>query len=255
MNKLSVVIICKDEESNIAECIMSISWADEIVVIDGGSKDETIDIAKKYTDNVFINEWKGFANQRNFSITKTSYDWVFSIDADERCSKELEKEIKDILKNDKINYNGFKIPRKSFFLNKWIKHCGWYPGYQLRLFNKEYTHVTDRLVHEGFSVNGEVGVLKNDILHYTVNSISDFMTRINKYSSLAAQEKVNKKKVTRIDLIIRPILSFTREFIFKKGFLDGIHGVMVALFNSITNKLTYMKVWELQNRNESHKNK
>jgi glycosyltransferase involved in cell wall biosynthesis len=251
MNKLSAVIICTNEENNIEECLQSITWADDIVIIDGGSNDNTIDIAKKFTDKVFINEWPGFAIQRNFSLTKVSFDWVFSLDADERCSEALKTEIQEIMSKDSINFNGFRIPRKSFFLNKWIKHCGWYPGYQLRLFRKDHAKVTDRLVHEGIDVNGEVGVLKNDILHFTMKSVKDFMTRINNYSTLAAKEKVNKKKVTLPDLIIRPPLSFLREFIFKKGFLDGVHGAMVALFNSITNMLTYMKTWELQNKNES----
>lgn len=247
MNKVSAVIICTNEESNIADCIKSILWADEIVVIDGGSEDKTLDIAKKYTDKIFVNEWKGFAVQRNFSLTKVNYDWVFSLDADERCSKELEAEIKEILTNENINYNGYKIPRKNFFLNKWIKHSGWYPGYQLRLFKKDCADVSDRLVHEKFIVKGNVGILKNDILHYTVKSISEFMNKVNKFSSLSAKEKVNRKKVTLLDLIIRPPLSFIREYIFRKGFLDGVHGLMVALFNSITNMLTFMKIWELQN--------
>ena len=252
MNKVSAVIICTNEEDNIEECIKSISWADEIVILDGGSKDKTIEIAKKYTDKIFVNEWKGFAVQRNYSLSKVNYDWVFSLDADERCPMELESEIKEILIKDTISYKGFKIPRKSFFLNKWIKHCGWYPDYQFRLFRKEYTKVTNRLVHEGFKVEGDIGILKNDILHYTVKTISDFAARINKYSTLSAKEKVNKKSVTYLDLIIRPPLSFTREYIIKKGFLDGIHGIMVALFNSITNMLTYMKTWELQNIKKSH---
>lgn len=250
MNKVSAVIICTNEEDNIEECIESISWADEIVIIDGGSKDRTVEIAKKYTDKIFINEWKGFAVQRDFSLTKVNYNWVFSLDADERCSKELETEIKEILTEDNINFNGYKIPRKNFFLNKWIKHSGWYPGYQLRLFKKDCADVSDRLVHEKFIVKGNVGVLKNDILHYTVRSISEFMDKVNKFSSLSAKEKVNRKKVTLLALIIRPPLSFIREYIFRKGFLDGVHGLMVALFNSITNMLTFMKIWELQNKSK-----
>ena len=251
MNKVSAVIICTNEESNIADCIKSILWADEIVIIDGGSEDKTIEIAKIYTDKIFVNIWKGFAVQRDFSLTKVNYDWVFSLDADERCSKELEAEIKGILAKDNINNNGYKIPRKNFFLNKWIKHSGWYPGYQLRLFKKDCADVSDRLVHEKFIVKGNVGVLKNDILHYTVRSISEFMDKVNKFSSLSAKEKVNRKNVTLLDLIIRPPLSFIREYIFRKGFLDGVHGLMVALFNSITNMLTFMKTWELQNNDKS----
>jgi glycosyltransferase involved in cell wall biosynthesis len=244
---LSVTIICKNEEENIRGCLESVKWADEIILVDSYSIDRTIEIAKEYTDKIYQQEWLGFAKQREFALSKVSKEWVFPLDADERCSPELKDEILYVIKSEK-KFTGYRIPRKSFFLNKWIKHGGWYPGYQTRLFLKEKAYVADRLVHEGYEIKGETGFLKNNILHYTVNSISDYMSRVNHYSTLQAVEKSNKKKVKLSDILFRPVASHIQQFILKRGFLDGIYGLMVTNFDVITNMLTYMKAWELQHK-------
>lgn len=242
---LSVIIICKNEEKNISTCLESIKWADEIIVVDAFSSDKTIDIARRYTNKVFQNHWEGYTAQRRFALEKASHQWVFSIDADEKCTEELKSEILDAIQHSgKIA--GYKIPRKSYFLGKWIRYCGWYPGYQLRLFKKSETYVTDRLVHEGYEVKGKIGYLKNAIEHYTVSSIADYMNRVNVYSTLQAYEKLNRRKVGFKDLFFRPISSFMRQFLIQRGFLDGIYGLMVTFFDVITNMLTYMKIWEMQ---------
>jgi glycosyltransferase involved in cell wall biosynthesis len=247
MQKISAIIICKDEEKNIDDCIKSISWCDEIIITDSGSTDKTIEIAKKYTDKIFFNEWRGFSQQRKFALTKASNDWVFVLDADERCTNELAEEIRNIL-SDKARAKGFFIPRKSFFLSKWIKHCGWYPDYKLRLFDKNFVKISDRLVHEGYEVNGETAKLKNDLFHYTVTSISEFMDKINHYSTLSAREKSSKQNISFLYLFFIPGFEFTKKFIFQAGFLDGINGLMVSYFHMITKLLTYMKMRELQNK-------
>jgi glycosyltransferase involved in cell wall biosynthesis len=247
MEKISALIICRNEEKNIEECIKSIKWCDEIIIIDGFSTDNTFEIAKGYTDKVFRNEWKGFFDQRSFGLTKIQYNWIFSIDADERCTEHLSAEIQNLLSRDLISANGFLIPRKSFFLGKWIKHCGWYPDHQLRLFRKDFVSVTVRLVHESYSVSGETGKLKNNLEHFTVNSISDFMNKVNIYSSLSASEKPNKR-ITFIYILFKPFIEFSKKFIFQAGFLDGIHGLMVSFFHTITKTMTYMKIWETQNK-------
>lgn len=245
---ISVTIICKNEESNIEDCIKSVLWADEIIVVDSFSTDRTVEIAKRYTENVYQNGWNGYAEQRNIALSKATKEWVMPLDADERCSTELREEIENIISLDNVEESGFRIPRKSFFLNKWVKNCGWYPGFQLRLFKREKAKVTDRLVHEGYEVDGKVGFLKNDILHYTVNSISEYLVKINHYSSLQAEEKVLRKKVKFSDLFFRPIAAFIQQFFMKKGFLDGIYGLMVTNYDIMTNMLTYMKIWEMQNK-------
>lgn len=244
---LAVTIICKNEEENIRECLESVKWADEIIIVDSFSSDKTVEIAKEYTDNIYLEEWKGFAKQREFALSKVSEKWVFPLDADERCSPELKDEILSVINANK-NISGYRIPRKSFFLGKWVKHCGWYPGYQTRLFLKNKASVADRLVHEGYEIEGEMGFLKNDLLHYTVNSISDYTSRINHYSSLQAVEKSEKKKIKLYDILLRPFAAFFQSYILKKGFLDGIYGLMVTNFDIITNMLTYMKAWEMQHK-------
>ena len=245
---ISVTIICNNEEKNIEECIKSVLWADEIIVVDSFSEDKTIELAKKYTDKVFQNKWEGYAKQREFAVSKVSNQWIFSLDADERCTENLKNEIIDVIEKSDNKYNGFRIPRKNYFLGKWIKNCGWYPGYQMRLFKKDKVIVTDRLVHEGYKAEGLTGVLENDIIHYTVVSISDYVKKINIYSSLQAEEKINKRKVTLLFLLFRPYVSFIQQFILKKGFLDGIYGLMVTFFDVITNTLTNMKIREMQDK-------
>lgn len=247
MEKLSVVIIAGNEEKNIKDCLESVKWADEIVVIDSESTDRTREIAGHYTQKIFIKKWEGFAEQRKYSLEKTSYDWVLSLDADERVSPELKIEIEKILKSNNRK-SGYRIPRESYFLNKVIKSCGWYPDYQMRLFNKNVAAITNRKVHEGFEVKGETGHLKKHIIHFTHQNITDTIKKINQYSYLQALEKKDGKKVKAINLILNPLAAFLNHYISRKGFKDGIHGLMVSLIHMMTNLLTYMKTWELQNR-------
>lgn len=246
VEKLSVVIIAGNEEKNIKDCLESVKWADEIVVIDSESMDRTREIAGLFTQNVFIKKWEGFAEQRKFSLEKASCNWVLSIDADERVSPELKIEIDEVLKRSSRK-SGYRIPRENYFLNKIIKSCGWYPDYQMRLFDKNAASVTNRKVHEGFEVNGETGYLTSHIIHYTHQNITETIKKINEYSYLQALEKKNGKKVKAINLILNPIAAFLNHFISRRGFKDGVYGLMVSLIHALTNLLTYMKTWELQN--------
>lgn len=255
--KISAVIICSNEENNIADCLKSVSGQsdiiDEIVVIDGGSTDRTREIALSYTDKVYENKWEGYAKQRTFSLTKAGNDWIFSLDADERCTPELMAEMKNTLAGDNGKYSGYEMPRKSFFLGKWIKHAGWYPDYKMRLFRKDKVKLSDNLVHERYVVDGETGRLQNPILHYTVTSISEFMDKVNIYSTLSAQEKAGSRSANYFVLFFRPFFSCFREYILRGGFLDGIHGLMVSFFNMITSMLTYMKIWQIQHSSNKEK--
>jgi len=251
MNNISGLVICRNEEKNIKKCLESLLWCDEIVVIDSFSTDNTIEFVKAYTDNIFQNEWKGFSIQRKFALTKASGEWIFALDADEVCSNELKQEIKSLIQNDSIPENGFDIPRKSFVQNKWIKHGGWYPNYQMRFFRKDFSGVTDRLVHESYYVTGDIGKLKNNILHYTVNSIGEYINKINTYSDLYAAEKFKKRKIGYIHILILPGIAFIQQYIFKGNFLDGIGGLIVSKFHMITKLLNYMKTLEIQNKDKS----
>ncbi|MCB0728509.1 MAG: glycosyltransferase family 2 protein [Ignavibacteriae bacterium] len=255
MNLITGIIICKNEEDNIEDAIKSILWCDEVIVVDAFSTDKTVDIIKKHSVILFQNEWKGFADQRRFVLSKVNTEWAFSIDADERCTGELESEIRQIISQKDLKENGFLVPRKSFFLNKWIKHGGWYPNYQLRVFRKSSADVSDRQVHESYTVKGLTGNLKNDLLHYTVTSLSEFVTRINKYSDLSAAEKMDKKKIGFFDILILPRIAFLKQFIIKGNFLDGTEGLMVSKFHMITKLLNYMKIRELQSKTDKKNTK
>ncbi len=250
MNKISVIIITKDESQNIKDCLESVKWADEIIVVDSGSKDDTVEIAKKYTDNVIFNEWKGYADQKNYALQMAKNEWVLSLDADERITESLEKEI---LNSYLDQFDGYRIKRDNYFLGKIIKGCGWGNDYQLRLFRKSKTTLTNRLVHEGFSVEGKISNLKNSMLHYSYRNFKDAFEKINYYSTLEAIEKQNRKKVNAFTIVITPILAFLQHFIIRKGFIDGIYGLFVSILNAYTKLQVQLKIWELNNKSSNLK--
>jgi glycosyltransferase involved in cell wall biosynthesis len=245
MNKISVVIITKNEAQNISDCLESVKWADEIIVVDSGSEDETISIAKRFTDKVLINEWKGFADQKSFAMNQATNEWILSIDADERVTEKLKDEI---LNSDLNQFDGYRIKRENYFLGKLIRGCGWGNDYQLRLFRKSKTKLTNRLVHEGFEVEGKIGQLKNSMLHFSYRNFSDAITKINHYSTLEAIEKQNRKKVTAFTIVVTPVVAFLQHFFLRKGFIDGIYGLFVSIMHAITKLQVQLKIWELKNR-------
>lgn len=244
--KISAIIITCNEENNILDCLESVKWCDEIIVVDSGSKDKTVEIAEKFTGKIFIKKWEGFAEQKSFALEQASNEWVVSIDADERVSDKLKNEIEKLLEAES-RFDGYKIPRENYFLNKAIKTCGWYPDYQLRLFRKSKTKLTGRKVHEGFIVEGKVGKLNNVLFHYTHQRISETISKINNYSTLEAEEKFDKKRAKPSQILTHPIAAFLNHFISRKGYRDGVHGLMISLIHAMTNMLTYMKLWEMQN--------
>jgi len=245
MNKISVVIITKNEAQNISDCLESVKWADEIIVVDSGSEDETISIAKRFTDKVLINEWKGFADQKSFAMNQATNEWILSIDADERVTEKLKDEI---LNSDLNQFDGYRIKRENYFLGKLIRGCGWGNDYQLRLFRKSKTKLTNRLVHEGFEVEGKIGQLKNSMQHFSYRNFSDAITKINHYSTLEAIEKQNRKKVTAFTIVVTPVVAFLQHFFLRKGFIDGIYGLFVSIMHAITKLQVQLKIWELKNR-------
>lgn len=246
MNKISVIVITKDEEKNITDCLKSIEWADEIIVVDADSTDKTVELVKKFTYKVYIKKWEGYVPQKKYALSLASNNWVLSLDADERITPELKNELLNITS---IELAGYKIRRRNFLLNKEITSCGWGNDYQLRLFKKDKTNLTDRLVHEGFTVDGKVGKLKNAMLHYTFSSFSDYFSKINYYTSLKAQEMYKRKgKVSGWTIFSHSVSAFFLFFITKRGFKDGVYGLIISLLHSVSTMLNYIKLWELQNR-------
>ena len=255
MEKLSVTIITYNEEENIRDCLQSVKWADEIVVVDSFSTDKTVEICRGYTDRVYQNRWCGFVEQKNFALSKASHNWILSIDADERVSDDLKEEIIARLKSRTTHYNvdGYYMPRRTFYVNRWILHCGWYPDYKLRLFKKDkgrWEGTGGTAIHESVKVDGRVGYLKGDILHYSFRDISSHLKTINSYTSISAGEKFKKgERAGILSMLLRPPLNFLKMYFLKRGFLDGIAGFIVSILSSFHVFIKYAKMWELK-RNE-----
>ncbi|MEK6692593.1 MAG: glycosyltransferase family 2 protein [Nitrospirota bacterium] len=246
MEKLSVAIITHNEEKDIRDCLESVKWADEIVVVDSFSNDKTVEICREYSDKVYQREWSGFSNQKNNAIDLTNNPWVLVVDADERVSEGLKKEIKEILNKDP-EFNGYFIPRKSYFLRKWIRYSGWYPDYSVRLFRKDKGRFEQREVHESVKIDGKTGKLKNPLEHYTYSSLSEYIKRMDTYSTLAAREMVNDGKRTGIvSIISRSLFTFFRMYVLQQGFREGMHGLLLAIFYSYYTFVKYAKLWEMK---------
>jgi glycosyltransferase involved in cell wall biosynthesis len=246
MNKISITVITKNEEKNISECLKSVAWADEIIVIDSESSDRTVELAKKFTDKVSIRKWEGYVPQKRFALSLAANEWVLSLDADERITSELKEEILNLSPGD---FSGFKIKRKNFLMNKEITSCGWEKDYQLRLFKKEKTDLDKRLVHEKFVTEGKFGTLKNPMLHFTFSSFEDYLAKINIYTSLKAQELFKKKKtVGAWTIFSHTVSAFFAFFFIRRGFKDGVYGLIISLLHSVSTMMNYIKLWELQNR-------
>jgi glycosyltransferase involved in cell wall biosynthesis len=245
MEKISVAIITKNEEANIRECLESIQWADEVVVVDSGSTDQTLEICRQYRAQVFQEEWKGYARQKNSAIAKTRNSWVLSLDADERVPVELREEIAGISASKGLE--GYFIARKNFFLGSWIKHCGWYPDYNLRLFRKGQGHFQEREVHERVEIEGETGRLRHPLEHHTYRSLSDFIQRLDRYSNLAAREMEKEgRRFRRTDLFFRPPATFLQMYLLQAGFLDGYLGFLLSVLYSFYTFTKYSKLKEQQ---------
>jgi glycosyltransferase involved in cell wall biosynthesis len=243
---VSVAIVTRNEEVNIEDALKSVSDADEIVVIDAFSTDRTVEICRKYTGSIYQFEWEGYARQKQKAVDLTSGEWVLVLDADERVTPELKKEITDLL-SDSPDVNGFFIPRKNYFLGKWIRHGGWWPDHTLRLFRKDQGGLEQREVHEKITVKGPVGYLRNPLVHYTYWSISEFTARMEHYSSLSATEIRNRAgRAGIMSLIFKPLATLLKMYLLRLGFLDGTRGLMLAVLYSHYTFLKYAKTWEKQ---------
>lgn len=247
MQKISAIIITKNESQNIEDCLQSIQWADEIIVVDSGSIDDTVEIARKYTDKVIYNKWKGYAEQKSFALQLAKNEWVLSLDADERVTESLRNEI---LNTDLEKFDGYLIKRDNYFLGKKIRGCGWGNDYQLRLFRKSKTTLTKRLVHEAFYVDGKIDYLKGSIIHFSYRNFKDAFDKINYYSTLEAIEKQNRKKFIVLYVVITPLIAFLQHFIIRKGYIDGIYGMFISLLHAYTKLQVQMKIWELKNKSD-----
>ncbi len=242
MKKLSVIVITKNEEKNIRACLESVRQADEIVVVDAESTDRTRAICHEFTDKIYIRAWDGFAAQKQFALDQATHEWVLSLDADERVRPELWQEILILLKGG-TDFDGFRIARRSYFMGKWMRYGGWYPGYQVRLFRRNRTGVSSARVHEGFLVEGRIGTLTQDLDHFSHPTLFHSLEKLNRYSTLEALDRLDRKRVRPIHFITHPLSAFLHKFIVQRAFLDGFYGFLLSWISALVKMALYMKIW------------
>ncbi len=247
---LSVTVIALNEEENIVPCLESVRFADEIiVVVDSGSTDRTLELARDFTGRIFTVDWQGFAGTKNFALDRATGDWVFSLDADERVPEGLREEILNVIKADGP-LDGYRVPRKNYVGNRWIKHLGWHPDYTLRLFRRDRGRFKDREVHEEVEVAGQVGLLSTPLEHYSYRSMEEYAARQDRYARLAAREMLKAgRRPLPGELLWRPALTFANPFFLKLGFLEGALGLQLALQSSRYNFLKYLYLRKFTKRN------
>jgi glycosyltransferase involved in cell wall biosynthesis len=248
---LSVVLITLNEETNLPRTLESAlplvrDGQGEIIVVDSGSADRTIEIAKSHGAKVFIEPWKGFAAQKNSAIDKATSDWVLQLDADEELEPALVLEIQGALKNDAVS-QGFWIPRKNFFLGRWIKHGGFYPDPKLRLIRRGAGRFEEYGAHPTIKTNGPTGQFKSALVHNAYPTLRGYIDHMNSYSSMGAAVATEKghRRFSLSNIVARPLLTFFYNYFVRLGFLDGREGLLLHLYHAVYVSWKYSKAWEL----------
>jgi len=243
--RISAALITRNESANISDAIKSLSFADQIVVVDTGSIDDTVEIAGKLGAEVHNVEFEGFGKTKNKALDYCREDWVLFIDADERVTPELAEKIIKAANNESAAA-GFLINRLTYFLGKPVRHSGWFPDYILRFFKRENGRFSSNLVHECVQVKGPISKLEGLLLHYSYGSLEQYLDKLNEYSSLSAKEMFERgKKSNFLDPVFRPILTFLKMFVFKAGFLDGMNGLILAILSSYHVFVKYAKLYSI----------
>ncbi len=245
MPKLTATVIARDEATNIDRALASVTWADEIVVIDSHSTDDTVAIARRYTPRVEVREWPGYSAQKNYAASIASNDWILSIDADECVTPELAGEIRRVIDGNPA-HPGYRIPRTTWYLGRWIRSTDWYPDFQLRLYDRRRAEWNGRPVHESVRLSaGDPGVLRHDLQHFPYAGIRDHLATIDRYTTLAATEWARTGRgVSLAALALHPPFAFLRNYVLRGGFKDGAAGFVVSTLNSYYVFLKFAKLWE-----------
>lgn len=248
---ISVVLITYNEADRLEAALKSVEGiADEIVIVDRHSTDETARISQKYTDCFFLREWTNYADQKNYANSRASFPWILSLDADERLSPALRQEILD-MKRDDPAASAFSMPRQAYYLGRWIRHSGWFPDRKIRLFQKEMAHWEGEFVHESLEVEGEVQRLKGVLQHFTYRDLSDQIRCIDTYAGLGAQRLYSEQKKCRwYHLAVLPFFGFLRTYVWKAGFLDGLAGFIISVMQGYGIFLRYAKLCEIWKKGE-----
>jgi glycosyltransferase involved in cell wall biosynthesis len=250
--KLSVTVITKNEAADIADALASVAFADEIVVVDSHSTDDTAAIARQYTDRVIVRDWPGYIDQKNYAASIASHDWILSLDADERATPELAAEITATLAGTPP-HAAFRIPRVAWHLGRWIRTTDWYPDFQLRLYDRRLAEWTGRYVHEAVTVRGTVGQLRGELQHYAYRDIADHLETIDRYTTYAARQMYESGRRASVRQIAgHPPLAFLRNYVARGGIRDGAVGFVVSALNAYYVFLKFAKLWELERTSAHH---
>jgi glycosyltransferase involved in cell wall biosynthesis len=244
------VTITKNEERNIAACLESVCWADERIVVDASSTDRTTEVARRYTDHVFIRGWPGYGPQKNFAIDHCTADWILVLDADERVTESLGQEIRRMLSGnaDAGRPVAFEIPRRNFFYGKWIRGGGLFPDYQIRLFRRGAARYDETLLHERLQITGPIGRLTSCLDHHSMPTVAEHVRKMIRYTTLGAQEKLKDRAcVSFLDLGANHLVTIIKTYLLRRGYRDGVHGLVVALFAGMHVFVKYAKAWETRN--------
>ena len=243
---ISVIIITHNEEKNIANCLETLGFADEIIVVDSGSVDRTREICERYRNVKFFEHlWEGFGRQKNAALSKATGDWVFSIDADETATPELAADIRAVMLNPL--YDGYLVPRKNFYRGQWVRYSGWWPDPVLRLFRRGKAAFSDRPVHETVVLDAKPGLLNGCLEHHSFGCVADFIRKVDSYSSLGANVLAEQgRRPTALSALVKSMATFVKTLVLKRGFLDGYAGVLISFSNAAGVFYRYMKCAELQ---------
>jgi glycosyltransferase involved in cell wall biosynthesis len=246
--KLSVTVITKNEARDLGAALASVAWADEIVVVDSQSTDDTVAIARQHTDRIVVRDWPGYIDQKNYAASIASHEWILSLDADERVTPELAGEITALMARTPREA-AFRIPRVTWHLGRWIRTTDWYPDYQLRLYDRRSAQWTGKYVHEAVAVRGETGQLRGELQHYAYRDIADHLETIDRYTTYAARQMYEAgRRAGVVDVVVHPPLAFLRNYIVRGGIRDGATGFIISRLNAFYVFLKFAKLRELQNR-------
>ena len=253
MPRLSVVVITRNEAANVRAALESVRWADELVVVDSGSTDETVCIARRIANRVTRHAWEGYGAQKNFASGLATHDWILSLDADERVSPALAREIRALLAAEPTA-RGYRLPRVTRYLGRWVRSTDWYPDLQLRLYDRRAARWNDRLVHESVAVDGPVGRLQGELEHHAYRDISHHLQTIDRYTTLAARQMLREgRRAEWVDLTVRPPAAFLRNYVVRRGLRDGAPGLIVSLLNAGYVFLKFAKLWEQQRAGDGNR--
>ncbi len=248
MPRLSVTVITRNEAADIGAALDSVAWADEIVVVDSDSTDDTAAIARARGARVEVRPWPGYIAQKNYAASIASHDWILSLDADERVTPALAAEIKARLGGDP-GAAAFRIPRVTFHLGRWVRTTDWYPDYQTRLYDRRSAEWTGRYVHEAVSVRGPTRQLRGELQHFAYRDVADHLETIDRYTTLAAKQMHESgRRAGLVDLALHPALAFVRNYVVRGGIRDGAAGFLISRMNAYYVFLKFAKLWELQRK-------